>query len=425
LNIVSVVFPPEDLNKVKNFLINPVSRNQLEDFSKISDVIKNVTGLFPTNSVSILQKLAVSYADTTWSIKLSFADSCAGLVKFVVKAYHVMKRSMRKKDEAALKRYTKAVRKDTVDQFSSFANSSRQQLIDIHSDLLIKAHGAKMRALLDQRREKETDLIKKAADLLEKHSELSKLQADINVLTLEKEFIERSLYNSEEAKKETEERINDLENQISSYEQKIMEHRNTQTIQFERFWIFFWRVRDVAHNNGEAIARENLNRLLDEIRTLKDLVNKWSNKKSLDRLLVIRYNLTRMTNESNLKQELYRKYNESYNKAEAEFFKIITDMKNIEETAGTYCLACMDAVDRLARAVQSGQESFTSAYATVIETIKSIDIDPDLLIRSIQSAIQFIQMGDDYMKLSRTDDIRQALGIQYFESPRDLDPPEQ
>lgn len=403
------------MDKIKDLIVNSQSQNLLEDFSKISDIIKNVTGLFPTDSIPILQQLATSYAHTSRAIKISFADSCAASSKFVVKAYNVMKRgSMNHKDEEVLKKFESLLKNDALDQFNSFENTSRNQLIEIHSKLLIKAHGAKMQKLLEQRNETENEMLTKIEELKIKRNELSGIQAKIVVLRYEESLHEEAKDDSVIAKTNTEAEIKKLEDQIPEYEKKIIEHRNSRTVEYGRFWIFSWRIRDVINDNGEAAARENLSRLMDRIRTLKDLVKNWSNENITDRIGGIKHNLTRLSNESSLKQELYRKQNESFNQLQAKFYRIIDEMKTIEGLAGTVNIKSMEAVDNVARAVQSGQESFVSAYAGVRESINSLEVDPDLLIKSIQAAIQFLQMGDDYMKMTRVKELGRLLGIPTF-----------
>ncbi|UJR12239.1 hypothetical protein I4U23_016416 [Adineta vaga] len=374
-------------------------------------MINNCTGLLSNDHISILQELAVSYAHTTRAIKVSFADTCAILSKFVVKAYHVMKHSMNKKDEETLQNFEKTLKIDVLNQFNSFENSSRNQLIEIHSKLLIKAHGAKMKALLKQRTEEETKVETKAEELKKKYVELSIIQTNIESLRYNQSILEKAMNDSEKAKKYIEVEIQRLENQISSYEQKLLDHRNTRTKEYRKSWIYSWKIRDVIKNNGESIARENLYRLLDRIRTMKHTMKYWSNENVVKRLTVIKYNLTRLLNDSNSQEKLYKKYNESYNQAETKFFKIIKEIESIEETTGTVNVKSMEAIDRLARAVQSGQESFVDAYSAVRRIIGSLDLNPDLLTQSILYALQFLRMGDDYMKTTRIDDIRRLLGI--------------
>ncbi|CAF3408304.1 unnamed protein product [Rotaria sp. Silwood2] len=407
-----VVFEADEQAKITKMIKELHPDSTLIAFNNISNIIKKATGKLPKTVIPIVQQLCNSYSKTTITIKLGFADSCAVLSKFVIKSYCVMQRGMNKDDRKVLIALEKQLNTNIINNLDAFVESSRSELVQIHSELLREAVGAGIAKLLKKKDELESDLLRRLEELTNKASECGTNQGKIESLLFEKQSFEKALANSMGTKEETTAEIVRLKGQILDYEDKVQQHRDTCSEERGSLWIFSWKVRDVHIDNGERIARENLNRLIGRIRDLEQIVHNWSDIDLGQRISDIAAELTIYDAKKIQLENDYMLLKNLYDQVEKNFYATIEEIDKISRSTGTIDVESMKMVDELCLAVQSGQESIVSAYGKMRTHLQVIDVDEDFLVSSVLDALQLINMTDAYMGTTKIQNIKQVLALE-------------
>ncbi|CAF3866817.1 unnamed protein product [Rotaria sp. Silwood1] len=407
-----VVFEANEQAKVTKMIREIQRDDTLTAFSNISDIIKKATGMLPTDVIPIVQQLCDSYSKTTIVIKVGFADTCALLTKFLIKSYRVMQRGMNEKDEKVLMGIEKQLNTDIITQLEEFVESSRSELVEIQKQLLLKASGDKLTNLLNERDTLEADLLRRSMELANKASECGANQGKIDSLLYEKQMFEKAVTDSVGSKEETMQEIRNLKGQITFYENQVQQHRDTHTEERQHFWWFSWKVRDVHQDNGERLARENLNRLLQRIRDLEGIVNNWSNIDLIKRVTDVKAELGNCEVKKSSLESEHTLLKKLCDQVEKRFYATIEEMEEIYRNSGTRDHNSLIVVGELCVAVQSGQESIVSAYGKLRTHLRAIDIDEDLLVSSMLDALQLMNMADAYMGVTSVQNVRQVLALE-------------
>lgn len=401
-----------DEQKVTTMVRDLQIDNTLIAFQNISNVIQKATGLLPKRVIPIVQRLCDSYSKTTIVVKVGLADTCAVLSKFIIKSYRIMQRGINDKDRTVLIALANQLNTDIINKLKAFVESSRTDLLEIHSQLLLEASGVAVENLLKMRHELEVDLLQRSEELAKKAAECAVNKGTIASLAFQKEIFEKTLVNSMGTKEETIDEINRLKELIPEYENEIQQHRDTSTQERESLWIFSWKVRDIHHDNGERIARENLNRLIERIRILEGIVGTWSDIDLVERVAEITNELAILDTMKTHLTEEYALIKQFYDEVETKFYATIEEINQISQSVGTVDVNSMKMIDELCRAVQIGQESIVSAYGKMQTHLQTIDVDEDFLLPSVLDALQLINMADPYMGTAKIQSIRQVLAIQ-------------
>ncbi|CAF3929503.1 unnamed protein product [Rotaria sp. Silwood1] len=404
-----VKFEASDINAIANKLKGLQPDSSLAAFSKMSDMIQKATGMLPEKIIPSLQQLAQSYSKTTMQIKVSFADTTALLSKFVVKGYRVMKRGMNNEDTQVLKAFSDQLSMSMINQLNEFVEISRTELVAIHTQLLNYSLGDRAVNLIKEKENIEIKLLEQSKELVKISSERGANQGMIEALEYQKKLFEKAIEDSEAAKEEAKKEVKALKGQIREYENEVQKRRNTVEEERGSFWIFSWKIRDIHHNNGEQIARENLERLLKRIRDLDALIANWPNMDAVKRMTDTVKELGTYTGKKRPLDLKYKRSEQSYNETTEEFDRVIKEIEKIYQLVGTAQIKSLTLIDELSRAVLSGHDSIVSTYAKIRTNLKALDADGDLLVSSIVDALQFMNMMDTYMGTTKINDMKQML----------------
>lgn len=407
-----VTFDPSEQVKISKAIQELKPDNSLTEFTSISEMIKKATGMLPADLTPTLQQLSGSYSKMTMTIKTNFADATAILSNLVLKGYRVLGRGMNKDDKKVLMNFEKQLKSDILNTLHEFVESSRSELVEIHKQLLVKAHGDRATDLLNKMQAIDTDLLKRAENLKAISSESGKIQGQIESYAYEKQVFEKAVRDSDAAKEEARKYLRDLRAQIPEYENKVLQHRNTYSHSRSRFFIFTWRSSSVYNDNGESTARENLNRLLSRISALEKTITDWPKTDLVERVTTARNNLAIAEEKNRSLANEYARVQRSYDKVQQDFDDTNEEIKGIYKLVGTSSLNSLKLIDELSRAVQSGSESIVAAYGKIRLHLKIIGVDEDFLVNSIIDALQFINMADAYMGTTRIHNTKLSLGIQ-------------
>ncbi|CAF4206094.1 unnamed protein product, partial [Rotaria magnacalcarata] len=214
------------------------------------------------------------------------------------------------------------------------------------------------------------------------------------------------------AKLEMNEEITRLKSQISDYEQKVKQNRDTRRKERGRFWIFSWKVQDVHIDNGERIARENLNRLLDRIRVLEKRLNNWSSRSFTEQMKKATTSLSRYETMKIQLEKEHKNLKELYEQTEQKFHVLIQQIDEIYRSTGTANVKSIKTVNELCFALQTGSESLISACNKIRTHLARIDLDPNSLVDAVLDALQLINMGDEYNDSTKIKDIKRVLALE-------------
>ena len=407
-----ILFDPQHQVEIAKVAKGLQCNGALSTFKNLSETIKIATGMLPERFIPILQQLCASYSETTQVVKVGFADACALLSKFVIKSCRVLQRGMNKEDQNALITLGNQLNTDFQNELSKFIEVSRTDLINIYSQLLLERTGSKMEKLLKERDTLEIDLLRRSAELTNKASECGANQGQIDSIEYEKQIYDKNIRDSDAAKLEIKAEIIKLKGQIPYYKNKIKEHRDHHSVERGSLLIFSWKIREVYIDNGERIARENLERLFDRIRILEERLKNWSNDYLTKQMAAAAACLPKyQANKMQLEQE-YKELETVYNQTEEKFQVTIQEIYEMCRSSGTTDIKSIQAVDELCHALQTGSEALRSICDKLRTHLAAIGLDSNSLVQSIIYALQLINMADEYNDTKKIKDIKRLLALE-------------
>jgi chromosome segregation ATPase len=407
-----VTFEAGEQAKIVKALKGLQSGGALTAFKNLSETIKIVIGMLPKKFIPILQKLSTSYSTTTKTIKVGFADLCAILSKFVIKSWRIIQRGMNKEDKNALITLRNELNTDFKNELAKFVDLSRSDLVNIYSQLLFETPGDKITQLLRRKDALEKRLLRLSENLTNISSEYGANEGKIVSIEYQRKIYGLAIRDSKTAKLDLKAEILELRRQKPYYKNQVQQHRDTRTEERGRFWIFSWKVRDVYIDNGERIARENLNRLLDRIHDLEERLKNWSSDYLTEQMTEATANLpTYKAKRSHLERE-HRRLEKWYNGTKKNFSAVIQRMDTIYQSTGTVDIKSIKAVDELCHALQTGSEALISACDKLRTHLATIDLDPNSLVDAVIDALQLINMADEYNDSTKIKDIKLVLALE-------------
>ncbi|CAF3376493.1 unnamed protein product [Rotaria sp. Silwood2] len=404
------VFNKEDRAVVN---VNELQKNiPLEPFLKLSETIKDSTGNVPPKVVPCLVRLLKSYSSIDMKIKTGLSSTCASCVKIVIKTDAIIKRGvMYENDYIFLNNLGKKLNSDYVTELEKFVDEARNDLIEICNTIMSEAVGKELEGMLNERTCLEQKLLKQMDDLSAKASTKGRSQGQIDSLQYEIQICDIAITNSAEAKKVMEDEVKRLKDKVSEYENQVQAHRNYAYQERGSCWIFSWKVRDVHVDNGERIAKENLDRLLGRIRDLQNNLNNWSNSNFTERRKKALEERPRHQAEQETFAKAYAEAEKQYEKLRNEFNTVCEKIEQIYEASGTRNQETIKMVDKLAIGIQSASAALVQAYAAIRTHLEVIDLDPDLLKTSMSDALQLIAFADYCNSTNKLRDVATQLAI--------------
>ena len=384
----------------------------LEPFLNLSKTISDATGNVPQKVKPNLQRLYVSYTNINLTIKDGLSSTCATLTKYLIKASAVMKRGVITADDNKfLMDLGQKLNYDYVVELTKFINGARDDLTDINSVLMLEATGGELQGLLDKMVVLEKEVLQCSNNLTAKASERGQNQGQIDAAEYEAQICEQAIQDSAKAKASMEREIANLIGQRSHYENEVQTHRDHKYEERGSFFVFSWKVRDVHVDNGERIARENLNRLLNRITDRENQVRNWSTSdfqkrkqtalEALGNLRIVRDRL----------REEYADLEKASKMAEENFDKNLKEIESIYEKSGTTNVESIKMVDTLARSILQAADALFGAYARIKTHLEMISIDPDILFDSMNDALQLIAIADQCNGTNKIRDLTPRLAL--------------
>ncbi|CAF3884571.1 unnamed protein product [Rotaria sp. Silwood1] len=206
--------------------------------------------------------------------------------------------------------------------------------------------------------------------------------------------------------------IGNLKGQIYEYQGKMQEFRDRRLEKQGSFWIFSWKIRDIYYGNSEKIVQENIDRLLGRTKFLGNLFQNGSIVDLLNGLSAGKAGLPFYEEKQIILEEEHKKLQESHDKVSKEFYAVIEELYEIYRSTGTVNVESMKMVDQLCCAVQTGQDSITSAYAMMRIHLSAINVDSDLLVSSVLDALQVLNMIDAYIDTTKIEDVKRVMALE-------------
>ena len=263
-------FTKNDQDRIKTAIRELQADNDLLAFKRLSEIISMSTGTLPKKFILNSQRLSSSYSKATKKVKDGLAVSSAILSKFVIKSWWITQRGMNKEDEDALKALSNQLNITFKDELAKFTELSRKDIFNIYSQLLLeRINDVETQKLLEKRRSLDADLSEQKVKLTNKYLEWSANEGKIEYCKDLKRFSDLAILNSKKARLAMSKEINRLKTQIPDYKVKVRTHSDNHTEESQGVGFFSWNVQTFYTDYGEAIAKENLDRLLDRIRFLE------------------------------------------------------------------------------------------------------------------------------------------------------------
>ena len=187
-----------------------------------------------------------------------------------------------------------------------------------------------------------------------------------------------------------------LRDKISNYRNKIETYAERRVEQKALFWMYSWKARDVNASNEKRSTEENIDRLVGRNNIFQHIFK----NQSVDDLVNTLSAGNRSLSYHKIRQaELDKEYNET--KKRHDYFVhrlsvIVEEIEIVYNSTGTKNPEGIKIIDELCRAIQSAHESMTSAYMMVRFELLAMDMDRDLLVSSLLSAINVLNLIDRY-----------------------------
>lgn len=192
----------------------------------------------------------------------------------------------------------------------------------------------------------------------------------------------------------------------------IKEHHDTRKQDRQTLWIITWKVRDVYVDNGERIARENRDRVLDRIRALEERLKNWSIRSFTKRVKSVTSSLSQYEPKKIQLEKEQQTVKQVYDQAEQKFDAIIHQIDAIYRSSGTVNVKSIKTVDELCLALQTGSRALISACEKIQSHLAKIDVDPKSLVDAVLDGLQLINMADDYNDSTKIKDIKRVLALE-------------
>ena len=180
-----ISFAAGGLAKIKKIIKQIQPDKTLIAFKDLSTIINRAFNRLPAKVIPILQRLYVSYSRTKTAIEVAFNSSSDILSQFIIKSSQVIRHGMNKNDQKALMKLGNQLKTFFINELDTFVESSRDELVQIQSQLLLEATGGRAQYLLDRRNELEPEFLHLSALLRNKSLECINNQEIIDILDLE------------------------------------------------------------------------------------------------------------------------------------------------------------------------------------------------------------------------------------------------
>lgn len=406
-----ITFEANETEKISTGIKRLQHDGTLMAFKNLSEAIKTVTGLLSEKFIPILQNLSASYSTTSHTIKLGLADSSAILSKFVIKSWHIIQRGMNKVDEDALINIGNQLNTGFKNELAKFVNLSTSDLGNIHTELLARAADGNITNLLKEKDDLEIELLRRSEEITNKSFVCGENQGKIDSIKHHNQADSKVIQTSKDEKLEMEAERSRLETQIPDYEENVRKHLDTCSIQRKGIWPFI-RKQKVCQDNGETIARENLNRLRDRINDLERRLKTWSSVNVKKPTKKIPNSLKKYrTKKFKLEKEL-QKLQQSHDQVKQKFDNVTQQINAIYQLTGTVNVRSIQAVDELSRALENGAQAFISACSKIENHLARIQQYPNELADAVLDALKLINIADEYNDSTKIKDIKQVLGVE-------------
>jgi len=400
-----------DLDQIKYVMNTPQNFSILQAFKNVSGTINNATGNLPPESIPHLQKLAISYAQTSQTFKVGFADACAVLSKFVIKSWLILRRGMNQRDKDSLINLKNQLNIDFTNISSEFIETARSSLINIFSQLFIEVGGQQAKDLLNKTQNLEIQLEEASKELVNITSQLSAVDGDIDSLTYRMQYYDKAAADLQAAQRELKAKLNELQQQVPYYQQLVKKHRDSGRKVRRTGFLFFWRRETIQIDNGEKIAKENLDRLYERIDQVKRSLrtqSKTSLTKEKNKILKI---LQQKRNYQKILQSKYQPIQLRYDELDREFNSTVSLLNQISHSNEHAQNQATESVDQLSDILRAASDTIISVSNKLNSSLEKLEQFPSALVEAVSDATQFICMADQYSNSMVLDDIKRIINL--------------
>ena len=395
---------PEEQKEIVSEIQRGVQTEQevaaMQPWIGLRNVITSGTGAIPESERHLLVTLNKEYVETNLKISKGLATTSANMSNFVILAYDAVSNNVRPsaEDIEEMKELTINQRASWIQEMDTFVNNSTQSLIKIQSELIKKAAGATLGNILEDRDKFERELLALLGQQYDHRLAVGRNEGVRNQLAFELDYHTQCMNDAAAAKVKLQNEIGHLKSQITEYEGRVQAHRDEHREERGSFWIFSWKVRDVHQDNGERIAKADLDRLMGRITQLEAQTTQISSAQSAARVTEVKRLQGDAVGEKDALEKSGKELEDRVKAKHLEFDEAIKEIERIYQAAGTRDPRAIQQITTIAHGVSVAQEALTAAYGQLGTNLLAIRVSPRLLLNSVLAAIKLIHFGDEINK---------------------------
>jgi len=387
-----------------------LATHQAKPWLLLSDIIKIAIGRVPQDVTTLLVQVNEQYLSVDHQIKVRLASTSAKLSKFVILSYSAIRSNslspadVTKMNTLVSEEHLAAV----IASMDGFVKSSRDSLIEVQSALIKKATGGgNIEPLLTRRQQLEPQLL---AKIREEHANLVQSgsnQGEMERLEFDIEYLTERKRDTKAAKARMEQELSRLNGQIAPYEDAVQAHRDERREVHGSFFVFHWKVRDEYKDNGERIAKDNLNRLLKRIAALKQEKDQADDSQLQQRLGDAQQRLGTVRGQQEALGKDSQRLSAERTALQKEFDDVVAEIESIYRQHGTRDKEAIEMITTLADGVHDGTISLSNGYSSLVGNLGLIDTHPTLLLQAVLAGLKIIRFSDEM----NGDDMLERTGV--------------
>ena len=399
-------FKKSQLNQVLTAIKFSEPDRTLLPFKDLSKKIENVTGLLPEKYTPTLQKLAASYSAVSYTMGVSLADLSVTLSKFVDRSWNTIKHGKKKRDKDYLMNLRKQLNTSFINELAIFVNSTKFALSDIHAELSNTKVGNGATDWSNKKKTLEETLLRlferiknDSSQCIENERRIDMIKArQIDQIEAEGDIDTTKLYLKQE--------IENLEKQVPKYKQRLQESRDICREE-KRCSFLFCKSERVCQDNGQRIAQELLDRLLQRIRDRKERLENYSSISTVEPTnndtKILQFYEEKKTKLEKRIEEL----NKQFNLTKEEIDAVNRKLHQTDQSMGTVSVKSIESVAELSHSVGNGSEALIKAGDKIRIHLVNLRQNSDELIDAVLHAIKLLNIADGYNNVTTMKDIAQ------------------
>ncbi|UJR12238.1 hypothetical protein I4U23_016415 [Adineta vaga] len=237
-------------------------------------------------------------------------------------------------------------------------------------------------------------------------SRLGEINGAIESLKYREQFYDTAIRDSKTARSNMKEKLKDLKSQILHYEQMVEKYRVVKT----GSW-FSWKLERIRIDDGERIAKENLDRLHQRINEVTMSLKARSIRNPFGEKRKVRQYLAVKEKEKNILENEYQPIKLQYDQVDQEFNVTINQLDQIFQSNEFTQNKATESVNQLYNVLRVASDILISICNKLNSSLKKIEHFPKSLVKAVLDAIKFIHIADQYNDSTIIDDIKHLLAL--------------